>query len=169
MLATPRVAGGTYLYLPVRAAATFLRAIPDLVWALFFVVAVGLGPFAGVLALTVHSVGMLVRLFAETIEEMDTGPVEALVTTGANRSQVFSHAVLPELLPTLGALSLYRMEQNLRASLVLGFVCGGGIGFQILTAMDEFQFRQVTMLLLVLLVLVAVVELGSAAFRREIR
>jgi phosphonate transport system permease protein len=119
---------GRYLAGPVRAGATFLRAIPDLIWALIFVSAVGLGPFAGVLALTVHSVGMLVRLFAETIEEMDTGPVDALVVAGASRAQVFSHAVPPELAPTLGALVLYRLEQNERSSLVLGFVGAGGIG-----------------------------------------
>ncbi|MCU1649039.1 MAG: phnE [Pseudonocardia sp.] len=155
-----------YLAAPVRAVAAFLRAIPDLVWALVFVAAVGLGPFAGVLALTVHSVGMLVRLFAEAIEEMDTGPADALFTAGATRAQVFSHAVLPELAPTLGSLVLYRLEQNVRASLVLGFVGAGGIGFQLLSAMEEFQYRQASMLLIVLFALVTVFELGSARVRR---
>jgi phosphonate transport system permease protein len=158
-----------YLAAPVRAVAAFLRAIPDLVWALVFVAAVGLGPFAGVLALTVHSVGMLVRLFAEAIEEMDTGPADALFTAGATRAQVFSHAVLPELAPTLGSLVLYRLEQNVRASLVLGFVGAGGIGFQLLSAMEEFQYRQASMLLIVLFALVTVFELGSARVRRAFR
>lgn len=163
------LAVGRYLAAPVRAGATFLRAIPDLVWALIFVAAVGLGPFAGVLALTVHSVGMLVRLFAETIEEMDTGPVDALVVAGANRAQVFSHAVLPELAPNLGALVLYRLEQNVRSSLVLGFVGAGGIGFQILSTMEEFQYRRASMLLLVLFAVVALCELASARLRRAVR
>lgn len=160
---------GRYLAAPVRSFATFLRSIPDLVWALVFVAAVGLGAFAGVLALTVHSVGMLVRLFAESIEEMDIGPADALVTSGATRVQVFSHAVLPELLPTLGSLVLYRLEQNVRASLVLGFVGAGGIGFQVLSAMEEFQYRQASMLLLVLFVLVSAVELLSARVRGVLR
>ncbi|WP_169736787.1 phosphonate ABC transporter, permease protein PhnE [Pseudonocardia spinosispora] len=159
------LAVGRYLAGPVRAAAAFLRSIPDLVWALVFVAAVGLGPFAGVLALTVHSVGMLVRLFAEAIEEMDAGPVDVLVTSGATRMQVFSHAVLPELLPTFGSLALYRLEQNVRASLVLGFVGAGGIGFQVLSAMEEFQYQQASMLLLVLFVLVILVEMLSGKLR----
>jgi len=166
--ARPR-SGGRYLSAPVRAVAAFLRAIPDLVWALVFVAAVGLGPFAGVLALTVHSVGMLVRLFAEAIDEMDIGPADALLTAGATRTQVFSHAVLPELLPTLGSLALYRFEQNVRSSLVLGFVGAGGIGFQLLSAMEEFQYRQASMLLLVLFALITVFELGSARVRAALR
>jgi len=160
---------GRYLSAPIRAVAAFLRAIPDLVWALVFVAAVGLGPFAGVLALTVHSAGMLVRLFAESIEEMDTGPADALLTAGATRAQVFSHAVLPELLPTFGSLALYRLEQNVRASLVLGFVGAGGIGFQLLSAMEEFQYRSASMLLIVLFALVTVFELVSAWARGRIR
>ena len=166
--ARPRT-GGQLLSAPIRAVAAFLRAIPDLVWALVFVAAVGLGPFAGVLALTVHSLGMLVRLFAESIEEMDGGPAEALLAAGATRAQVFSHAVVPELLPTLGSLALYRLEQNVRSSLVLGFVGAGGIGFQLLSAMEEFQYRQASMLLLVLFALVTVFELGSARVRAALR
>ena len=166
--ARPRT-GSRLLSAPIRAVAAFLRAIPDLVWALVFVAAVGLGPFAGVLALTVHSVGMLVRLFAESIEEMDSGPAEALLAAGATRVQVFSHAVLPELLPTMGSLALYRLEQNVRSSLVLGFVGAGGIGFQLLSAMEEFQYRQASMLLLVLFALITVFELGSARVRAALR
>lgn len=134
-----------------------------------FVVAVGLGPFAGVLALTVHSTGMLVRLYAESIEEMPMGPVEALVTSGANRAQVFAHAVVPELLPSLAGLALYRLEENVRSSLVLGFVGAGGIGFQVLSAMEMFVYPQVTMIIIVLFALVIAVELGSAALRHALR
>jgi phosphonate transport system permease protein len=159
------LAVGRYLAAPVRVAATFLRAIPDLIWALVFVAAVGLGPFAGVLALTVPSVGMLVRLFAEAVEEMDTGPADALLVAGATRAQLFSHAVLPELAPTVGALVLYRLEQNVRSSLVLGFVGAGGIGFQILSTMEEFQYRQASTLMLVLFAVVGLCELGSARLR----
>ncbi|MGH3794009.1 MAG: phosphonate ABC transporter, permease protein PhnE [Pseudonocardiaceae bacterium] len=167
--AARNLAAGRILYAPTRAIAAFFRAIPSLVWALMFVVAVGLGPFAGVLALTVHSTGMLVRLYAESIEEMPIGPVEALVTSGANRAQVFTHAVVPELLPNLAGLALYRLEENVRSSLVLGFVGAGGIGFQILSAMEMFVYPQVTTLVLALFALVIAVELGSAALRRYLR
>ena len=102
------------LYFLARAVIALTRAVPDLVWALLFVTAVGLGPFPGALALSVHSIGMLGRLFAEVIEDMDFGPVEALTLTGASRLQVFTHAVVPGVLPSLLGISLYRFDENLR-------------------------------------------------------
>ena len=145
------------------------RAVPDLIWALLFVTAVGLGPFAGVLALSVHSIGMLGRLFAETIEDIDMGPVQALSITGANPLQIVSQAIFPGLLPSLIGISLYRLDENVRSSLVLGFVGAGGIGFLILTAINLFQYRQVSTLLILMFVLVTVVERLAAYVRTRIR
>ncbi len=144
------------------------RVVPDLIWALLFVTAVGLGPFPGALALAVHSIGMLGRLFAEVIEDMDMGPVEALDLTGASRLQVFTHAVVPGVAPSLLGIALYRLDENVRSSLVLGFVGAGGIGFQILTAMNLFQYRDVSFYLMLTFVMVVVVERVSAAVRRAI-
>ena len=96
-----------------RGAIGFARAVPDLVWALLFVTAVGLGPFPGALALSVHSIGMLGRLFAETIEQMDMAPIDALVLTGARRVQIFSHGIVPSILPSLLGISLYRLDENI--------------------------------------------------------
>jgi phosphonate transport system permease protein len=154
------------LYALARGLIALARAVPDLVWALIFVTAVGLGPFPGALAISVHSVGMLGRLFAEVIEDMDMGPVEALTTTGAGRMQIFSHAVVPSVLPSLLGIALYRLDENMRSSLVLGFVGAGGIGFELLTAMNLFQYRTVSLLLLVTFVLVITAERLSAALRR---
>jgi phosphonate transport system permease protein len=156
------------LYALSRGIIAFCRAVPDLVWALLFVTAVGLGPFTGALAISVHSIGMLGRLFAEVIEDMDMGPVEALTTTGASRMQVFSHAVVPTVLPSLLGIGLYRLDENIRASLVLGFVGAGGLGFELLTAMNLFQYRTVSLLLLVTFVLVMVAERFSAALRKRV-
>jgi phosphonate transport system permease protein len=156
------------IYAIARGVIAFARAVPDLVWALLFVTAVGLGPFPGGLAITVHSVGMLGRLFAEVIEDMDMGPVEALTTTGASRAQIFSHAVVPGVLPSLLGIALYRLDENIRSSLVLGFVGAGGLGFQLLSAMNLFQYRTVSLLLLVTFVLVITAERMSAALRRRI-
>jgi len=153
------------LYYAARAVIGVARAVPDLVWALLFVTAVGLGPFPGALALAVHSVGMLGRLFAEVIEDMDMGPVEALTLTGASRIQVFTHAVVPGVLPSLLGIALYRFDENLRSSLVLGFVGAGGIGFLLLTAMNLFQYQTVALLLIVTFVLVACAERISAYLR----
>jgi phosphonate transport system permease protein len=122
--------------------------VPDLIWALLLVTAVGLGPLPGVLALSVHSIGMLGRLFAGTIEDIDMGPVQALSITGANRLQIGSQAVFPGLLPSLIGISPYRLNENARSPLVLGFVGAGGIGFLILTATNLFQYRQVSTLLI---------------------
>ena len=144
------------------------RVVPDLVWALLFVTAVGLGPFPGALAVSVHSIGMLGRLFAEVIEDMDMGPVEALTLTGAGRAAVFTQAVIPSVMPSLLGISLYRLDENIRSSLVLGFVGAGGIGFQLLTAMNLFQYKTVLMLLIVTFVIVVLAERLSAWLRARI-
>ena len=155
-------------YALARGIIALCRSVPDLVWALLFVTAVGLGPFPGALAISVHSIGMLGRLFAEVIEDMDMGPPEALTMTGASRLAVFSHAVVPSVLPSLLGIALYRLDENIRASLVLGFVGAGGIGFQLLTAMNLFQYRTVSLLLVVTFVIVIVAERLSAWLRTRV-
>jgi phosphonate transport system permease protein len=122
-----------------------------------------------VLALAVHSIGMLGRLFAETIEDIEMGPVQALTLTGASRAQIVSHAIVPSLLPSLTGISLFRLDENVRSSLVLGFVGAGGIGFLILTSMNLFQYRQVATLLILTYVLVVLVERLSSTIRGRIR
>ncbi|MGE4481514.1 phosphonate ABC transporter, permease protein PhnE [Acidocella sp.] len=166
-LAARNTAPAPVVYHATRAVIGICRAVPDLVWALLFVTAVGLGPFAGALALTIHSIGMLGRLLAETIEDMDMGPMDALASTGAGRLQIFAHAVVPTVLPSLLGITLYRLDDNIRSSLVLGFVGAGGIGFQLLTAMNLFDYRTVSLLIIVTFVLVIGAERGSAMLRRR--
>jgi phosphonate transport system permease protein len=166
VLAARNVTPSRVLYYFARSVIALTRAVPDLIWALLFVTAVGLGPFPGALALSIHSIGMLGRLFAERIEDMDMGAVEALTLTGAGRVQVFTHAVVPTLLPSLLGIALYRFDENLRSSLVLGFVGAGGLGFLMLTAMNLFQYREVSMLLIVTFLLVVGAEQISSALRR---
>jgi phosphonate transport system permease protein len=168
VLAASNVTPARPLYYLARGVIALTRAVPDLVWALLFVTAVGLGPFPGALALSVHSIGMLGRLFSEVIEDMDFGPVEALTLTGASRLQVFTHAVVPGVLPSLLGISLYRFDENLRSSLVLGFVGAGGLGFQLLTAMNLFQYQTVSLLLIATFILVMAAERGSALLRRQV-
>jgi phosphonate transport system permease protein len=165
LLAASNVTPSRFAYYAARAIIGLARAVPDLVWALLFVTAVGLGPFPGGLALGVHSVGMLGRLFAETIEQMDMAPIHALELTGARRIQVFSHGIIPTILPSLLGISLYRLDENIRSSLVLGFVGAGGIGFQLLTAMNLFQYQEVSLLLIIIFVIVLAAERMSAALR----
>jgi phosphonate transport system permease protein len=168
VLAAANVTPSRVFYYLSRGTIGFTRAVPDLVWALLFVTAVGLGPFPGGLALAVHSIGMMGRLFAETIEHMDMAPIEALSLTGARRMQIFTHGVLPSVLPSLLGISLYRLDENIRSSLVLGFVGAGGIGFQLLTAMNLFQYQQVSVLLIVTFVIVLAAERLSAIARERL-
>ena len=168
LLAASNVTPSRFAYYGARAVIGIARAVPDLVWALLFVTAVGLGPFPGGLALSVHSVGMLGRLFAETIEQMDMAPIHALELTGARRIQVFSHGIIPTILPALLGISLYRLDENIRSSLVLGFVGAGGIGFQLLTAMNLFQYQEVSLLLIIIFVMVLAAERLSAALRERL-
>ena len=168
VLAAHNVTPSRALFYLSRGLIGFARAVPDLVWALFFVTAVGLGPFPGGLALAVHSIGMLGRLFAETIENMDMAPIDALSLTGANRLQVFTQGVVPQVLPALAGIGLYRLDENIRSSLVLGFVGAGGIGFELLTAMNLFQYQTVSLLLIMVFVIVFTAERLSAICRERL-
>ena len=168
VLAAANVTPSRYFYYVARGLIGFARAVPDLVWALLFVTAVGLGPFPGALALSVHSIGMLGRLFAETIEHMDMAPIDALTLTGARRVQVFTHGIVPSILPSLLGIALYRLDENIRSSLVLGFVGAGGIGFELLLAMSLFQYQLVSLLLIVTFVIVIAAERLSALLRARL-
>jgi phosphonate transport system permease protein len=168
VLAAENVTPSRFLYYAARGLIGLARSVPDLVWALLFVTAVGLGPFPGALALSVHSIGMLGRLFAETIEHMEMAPIDALALTGAQRLQVFTHGVIPSVLPALTGITLYRLDENIRSSLVLGFVGAGGIGFELLSAMNLFQYRLVSLYLIVTFVLVLAAERLSALVRARL-
>jgi phosphonate transport system permease protein len=169
ILGAENVSPSRVLYLLSRAIISFCRAVHELVWALLFVTAVGLGPFPGGLALAVHSVGMLGRLFAEQIENMDMGPIDALTLTGASRLQIFTHGVVPSVLPALLGISLYRLDENIRSSMVLGFVGAGGLGFALFAAMSLFQYREVSTLLIITFVLVITAERVSAVLRARLQ
>jgi phosphonate transport system permease protein len=144
------------------------RGINEIIFALIFVAAVGLGPFAGVLALSVHGAGMLGKFFAEAIEEADPGPVEALRATGASPLQVIVFAVLPQALPAWIAATLYRLEVNLRAATILGMVGAGGIGFELYSSLRLFQYEDTATCVLVILAMVMSADWLSSRLRARI-
>ncbi|TCO45822.1 phosphonate ABC transporter, permease protein PhnE [Actinocrispum wychmicini] len=158
----------TIVYQVARSILSFLRSVPDVVFALIFVTAVGLGPFAGVLALVFHNTGVMGKLWAEAMEETDPGPREALQVAGASGAQIATNAVLPAAMPQLVGLLLYRFDVNVRSSLVLGLVGAGGIGFLINQSIKVFRFDQMVTHILVVLVVVVVVDQLSAYVRRRI-
>ncbi len=156
------------LYQAARSVLSFFRAVPDIVFALIFVTAVGLGPFAGVLALICHNTGVMGKLWAESMEEIDAGPQEALRTAGANRIQQITNATLPMVVPQFVGLLLYRLDVNVRSSLVLGLVGAGGIGLLINQSIKSFQFDSMLTHILIVLILIIAVDQLSAWIRREL-
>lgn len=155
-------------YLAAKAILNFLRTIPEMLWALVFVFLVGLGPFPGVLALGVHTGGVLGKLFAEVLEDVDLQPVESLQSTGAGKIQILFYAILPQVLPQFISYTLYRWEVNIRVAAVLGFVGAGGLGQRIHIAMSLFLEQQLLTLLIALYVLVTGVDYLSAYLRRRV-
>jgi phosphonate transport system permease protein len=159
---TPAVALGT----SARFFFNIDRSIDVLIVALVLVAAVGLGPLAGTLAIAIHTIGSLGKLFTEAIESIDRGPVEALESTGATRAQVVRWAVVPQVMPYLISYFLYRLELNIRSAVVLGIVGAGGIGFLLLDNIKQFQYQNVAMILLVIVVLVMAIDFVSGKLRR---
>src|SRR5207249_8190602 len=132
---------GNIVYVSCRTIINVIRSIPDLFWALVFVATVGLGPFPGVLALTMFAFGMLGKLYSEAIESIDPGPLEAITATGASRTQVVVFGVVPQIVPYFVAHTLYAWEINVRVATVVGMVGAGGLGFLLRTYMSYFQYR----------------------------
>ena len=149
-----------------RFALNLLRSVPELVWAALMVLAAGIGPFAGALALALHTTGVLGRLFAESLENAPRAPEQALLLGGAGRVAAFGYASLPMVLPQWLAYTLYRWEMNIRMAAVLGFVGGGGLGQLLYFHLSLFQQRQAMTVLLAMFALVAGVDFASARLRR---
>jgi phosphonate transport system permease protein len=153
------------IFYPARAVLNFFRSVDTLVYALVFVAAVGLGPFPGVLAVIAYTTTSLAKLYSEAIEGIDRGPVDAITATGATRLQVLRFGVLPQVLPLFLSYVLYRLESNIRAATVLGFVGAGGIGFYLQTYLRLIEYRAASTVLLVTVAMVMVVDAISSRLR----
>lgn len=155
-----------WIYHSVRFLINLLRTIPDLALGLIFVAAVGLGPFAGTLALAFHTTTVLTKLLSESIENIDQGVVEAIRATGASYPQILSFAVVPQMLPDLISFTLYRFETNIRAAAILGLIGAGGIGHLLNTAFRTFQYHEASAIVIILIILVMAVDTLSARLRK---
>lgn len=156
------------LYYVSRALIALFRTVPDLVWAVFFVATVGLGPFAGMLTIVVDTIGFCGRFFAEAMEETDKGPQEALTAAGTSKLGIVFAAVLPAALPSFVNSGLFAFEKAVRSSVVLGLVGAGGIGIELKVAMDMFEYNQAATIILCIFVLVLLVEQVSMRIRQMI-
>lgn len=175
MLALPLAILGARNYSPhpavyhaSRAQCSFLRAMPELISALFLVLAFGFGPIAGVLALGLHTAGVLGKFFADEIENADPGPQDALRSTGANRIKVLRYAVFPQVLPSFLAYIQYILERNIRTATVIGIVGAGGIGQELKGRFEMFNFSHVSTILLVILITVMVLEYLTGRLRGKL-
>jgi phosphonate transport system permease protein len=166
--AAARNAAPRWLFYSSRLLLNAFRAVDTLVYALFFVAAVGLGPFPGVLAVIVYTATVLAKLYSEAIEAIEPGPVEAVRATGATRLQVLRWGVLPQLAPQFLSFTLYRFETNIRAAAILGFVGAGGIGFYVQTYLRLLNYPAAASVLLVLVALVMVIDFASSRLRARL-
>lgn len=168
LLAARNVTSSRWLYLPARGFLNVLRGIDSFVFALIFVAAVGLGPFAGVLGVALHSAGTIAKLWSEAIETAEPGPVEAARTTGAGTLKVVRYALIPDVLPSLSSTILFIWEWSIRASTVLGVVGAGGIGQELKNSVDLLAFDRVFTILILILLMVSIIDGLSAAIRRRL-
>ncbi len=159
---------GEILYNITRTILNALRSIEPLIMGLVFVIWVGIGPFAGVLALTLHSIASLGKLYSEQIENIDSGPIEALQSTGANHLQVIMYAVVPQIIPPYIAFTMYRWDINVRMSTIIGFVGGGGVGFLLQQQINLLRYRDAGVAVLAIAIVVSILDYASASIRERV-
>jgi phosphonate transport system permease protein len=169
LLAAPNTTPHPLIGRLARMLLAACRSVPEIILGILFVAAVGFGALPGVLALALHSAGMVGKFYAEAIEHADPKPMEAAAAAGASRFQVISHAVLPQVLPQLADTTIYRWEYHFRASAVLGIVGAGGIGFQLMAALRLIKYDEVFAILLSILACVLIVDGIGSALRRRLK
>jgi len=167
-LAAARNIAPIWVVTPVRWVMNLLRSVPDLVMGLLFVVAVGLGPLAGVLAITLNTAGVLAKLFSEAVESIDKGPVEGVRATGASKLHEIVWGVIPQVAPLWTSFALYRFESNSRSATVLGLIGAGGIGQVLFDRMNAFNFNAVSAIVIVVVIAVTMIDMLSQAMRKRL-
>ncbi len=154
-----------WVYVPIRAILAATRTFPSILWAILFVIMVGLGPFAGILAIIMYTVGFIAKLQYESIEAIDSDPVEAVSSIGISKSQLIRHVVLPESAPHLLSQMLYMFDYNVRQTSILGLVGAGGIGFYIINYIKFFEYGKAAIFMLVVLITVLIIDWVSVKIR----
>ena len=173
-LAADNTSPAPWLRFAVKRLLEFCRTVPDIVFALIFVIAFGLGPMAGVLAIAIHSIGALGKLFSEIVENVDMKPVEGVRATGANWLACMRFAVTPQIIAGVASYTLLRFEINVRGASVMGFVGAGGIGQELVVAIRKFYYSDVSAILLLIIATVFIIDIGTGwlrgrLFGREVR
>jgi phosphonate transport system permease protein len=167
-LAAKNVSPHPLVYIPVRLFLTICRGVSEIIWALLFVVAVGLGPFAGVIALIIYCVGVIGKLLAEAVEAVDPGPLEAMSAAGASRWKVFLYGAWPQVMPLYLSYCLYYWDHNTRQAVVLGFVGAGGVGYALFFNISTYYFEKAMMAMIVLVLLIVIIDRFCLYLRQKI-
>jgi phosphonate transport system permease protein len=157
-----------WLYYLARGLLNVLRSIEALLYVVIFVFWVGIGPFAGMLALSITSFALIGKLFSEAIENIDAGPIEAVTATGANRLQMIVYAVLPQIVPPFISYLIYQWDINVRMATIIGFAGGGGIGLTLTTFFGSLQYHKAGTVVAVIVIVVALMDFASAKLRRSL-
>jgi phosphonate transport system permease protein len=156
------------VYFVTRTVFNILRSVEVMIIAVVMVTVVGIGPFAGVLAIVIHSIGSLGKLYSEAIESIDHGPIEAITATGANRLQIIAYAVVPQVIPAFLSFTMYRWDINVRMSTVIGLVGGGGIGFLLIQYINLLQWNQAATAIWLITLVVMALDFSSAYLRQRL-
>jgi phosphonate transport system permease protein len=157
------------VFLIARIITIFFRAIPEFIIAMILVIAVGFGAIPGVLALGLHTMGFLAKFYAEDIEHVNKGPIEALKSSGASKRQIISFAVIPQIIPSFVANNLYILDRNIRMATMLGIVGAGGIGYELLSSFRMFEYQKVSAIILIIFITIFIIDHLSSLIRSKIK
>jgi len=157
------------VFLIARTVIIFFRAIPEFIIAMILVIAVGFGAIPGVLALGLHTMGFLAKFYAEDIEHVNKGPIEALESSGASKRQIISFAVIPQIIPSFVANNLYILDRNIRMATMLGIVGAGGIGYELQSSFRMFEYQKVSAIIIIIFATIFVIDNLSSYIRSKIK
>ena len=157
------------IFLLARTITIFFRAIPEFIIAMILVIAIGFGAVPGVLALGIHTMGFLAKFYAEDIEHINKGPVEALKSSGASKRQIISFAVIPQIIPSFVANNLYILDRNIRMATMLGIVGAGGIGYELQSSFRMFEYQKVSAIIIIIFITIFVIDHLSSFIRSNIK
>lgn len=169
LLSARNIAPNIVIFLIARTITVFFRAIPEFIIAMILVIAIGFGAMPGVLALGIHTMGFLAKFYAEDIEHINKGPVEALESSGASKRQIISFAIIPQILPAFVANNLYILDRNIRMATMLGIVGAGGIGYELQSAFRMFEYTRVSAIIIIIFITIFIIDNLSSYTRSKIR
>ena len=169
LLSAKNIAPNIFVFFIARTITVFFRAIPEFIIAMILVIAIGFGAMPGVLALGIHTMGFLAKFYAEDIEHINKGPLEALESSGASKRQIISFAIIPQIIPSFIANNLYILDRNIRMATMLGIVGAGGIGYELQSSFRMFEYPKVSAIIIVIFVAIFIIDNLSSFIRSKIK